>query len=117
MKVKTVAVSTAGTVSLSAAANSTGLAAVLRYRIVQSASACTAAVFTGSPAWQTGGGTAAYQQVNAALAATPGLALSANAGNEVDYCIELGLPPTGVVQGTYAGTSGVPTWNITGTSS
>jgi predicted ribosomally synthesized peptide with SipW-like signal peptide len=117
LKVKTAAVSAAGTVSLSAAANSTGLAAVLRYRIVRTLAACTATSFTGSPVWVTGGGTAAYQQVSVALAATPGLAVGANGSSEVGYCIELGLPPTGVVQGTYAGVSGVPIWNIVGTSS
>jgi predicted ribosomally synthesized peptide with SipW-like signal peptide len=119
LKVKTAAVSAAGTVSLSAAANSTGLAAVLRYRIVQTLAACTASSFTvpsPSASWVTGGGTSAYQQVSAALAATPGLAVGANASSEVGYCIELGMPSTGVAQAN-AGTSGVPTWNIVGTSS
>jgi predicted ribosomally synthesized peptide with SipW-like signal peptide len=115
LKVKTAAVSTAGTVSLSAAANSTGLAAVLRYRIVRTLAACTATAFTGSPVYVVGGAST-YQQVNAALAATPGIAVTANAGLEVGYCIELGMP-LGVDQTTYQGTSGVPTWNIIGTSS
>ena len=117
LKVKTAAVSTAGTVALSAAANSIGLDAVLRYRIVQTAAACTATAFTGSPVYVVGSGVPAYQQVNVALAATPGLAVAANAGTEVDYCIELGLPATGVSQVTYQGTSGTVTWNIIGTSS
>jgi predicted ribosomally synthesized peptide with SipW-like signal peptide len=115
LKVKTAAVSTAGTVSLSAAANSTGLANVLRYRIVRSLAACTATVFTGSPVYVVGGAST-YQQVNAALAPTTGIALTANAGLEVGYCIELGMP-LGVNQTTYQGTSGTPTWNIIGTSS
>jgi len=116
LKVKTAAVSTSGTVSLSAAANSTGLDGVLRYRIVQTAAACTSTAFTGSPAYVVGSGAPAYQQVNAALAATPGLALAANAGTEVDYCIELGMP-LGVTQSGNAGASGTVTWNIIGTSS
>ena len=116
LKVKTAAVSTAGTVSLSAAADSAGLDAVLRYRVVQTAAACTSTAFTGSPVYVVGSAAPAYQQVNAALAATPGLALSANAGTEVDYCIELGMP-LGVVQAGNAGTSGIVTWNIIGTSS
>jgi predicted ribosomally synthesized peptide with SipW-like signal peptide len=117
LKVKTAAVSAAGTVSLSAAANSTGLAAVLRYRIVQTLLTCNAVAFTGSPIFVvgTGGGTPTYKLVSTALAATPGLAVTANAGTEVGYCIELGLAPTGVPQSN-AGTSGTPTWNITGTS-
>jgi predicted ribosomally synthesized peptide with SipW-like signal peptide len=115
VKVKTAAVSTAGTVSLSAAANSTGLAAVLRYRIVQTLAACTATSFTGSPTYVVGGAST-YQQVSSALAATPGLAVGANASSEVGYCIELGMP-LGVVQATYQGVSGTPTWNIVGTSS
>ena len=117
LKVKTAAVSTGGTVSLSAAANSTGLDAVLRYRIVRTAAACTSAAFTGSPTYVVGSGVPAYQQVNAALSATPGLALTANGGTEVDYCIELGMPATGVSQATYAGASGTVSWNIIGTSS
>lgn len=117
LKVKTAAVSTAGTVSLSAAANSTGLDAVLRYRIIRNAPTCNASAYTGSPTFVVGGAGPAYQQVNAALAATPGLALTANAGSEIDYCIELGMPATGVSQITYAGASGTVTWNIIGTSS
>jgi predicted ribosomally synthesized peptide with SipW-like signal peptide len=118
MKVKTAAVSTAGTVSLSAAANSTGLDAVLRYRIIRTLSPCNATAFTSSPTFVVGGGgtTPSYQQVSAALAATPGLAVAANAGTEVDYCIELGMPATGVMQATYAGASGTVTWNVMGTS-
>jgi predicted ribosomally synthesized peptide with SipW-like signal peptide len=115
LKVKTAAVSTSGTVSLSASANSTGLANVLRYRIVRSLAACTATVFTGSPVYVVGGA-GTYQQVNAALAPTTGIALTANAGLEVGYCIELGIP-LGVDQTTYQGTSGTVTWNIIGTSS
>jgi predicted ribosomally synthesized peptide with SipW-like signal peptide len=115
LKVKTAAVSTAGTVSLSATANSTGLAAVLRYRIVRTLGACTATAFTVSPVYVVGGA-ASYQQVNAALAATTGIAVGANASSEVGYCIELGIP-LGTVQATYQGVSGVPTWNIIGTSS
>ena len=116
LKVKTAAVSTAGTVSLSAAANSTGLDGVLRYRIVRTAAACTSAAFTGSPVYVVGSGVPAYQQVNTALAATPGLVVAANAATEVDYCIELGMP-LGVAQAGNAGTSGTVTWNIIGTSS
>jgi predicted ribosomally synthesized peptide with SipW-like signal peptide len=114
LKVKTAAVSAAGTVSLSAAANSTGLAAVLRYRIVSSLT-CTATAFTGTPAYLAGGAST-YQQVSTALAATPGIAVGANASTEVGYCIELGMP-LGVDQTTYQGTQGVPTWNVVGTSS
>jgi predicted ribosomally synthesized peptide with SipW-like signal peptide len=117
LKVKTAAVSAAGAVSLSAAANSTALDAVLRYRIIRNAPTCNATAFTGSPVYVVGSAVPAYQQVNAALAATPGLALTANAGSEIDYCIELGLPATGVSQLTYQGTSGTVTWNIIGTSS
>jgi predicted ribosomally synthesized peptide with SipW-like signal peptide len=117
LKVKTAAVSTAGTVSLSAAADSTGLDAVLRYRIVRNAPTCNAAAFTTSPVFVVGDAVPTYHQVNVALAATPGLALTANAGSVIDYCIELGLPAAGIAQGTYAGTSGIVTWNIIGTSS
>lgn len=117
LKVKTAALSAAGTVSLSAAANSTGLDGVLRYRIVRTAAACTGTAFTGSPVYVVGSAVPAYQQVNTALAATPGLVVAANAATEVDYCIELGLPATGVSQLTYQGTSGIVTWNIIGTSS
>ena len=115
LKVKTAAVSAAGTVSLSATANATGLDAVLRYRIVRSLAACTATVFTGSPVYVVGGAST-YQAVSSALAATPGIVVAANASTEVGYCIELGMP-TGVDQTTYQGASGVPTWNIIGTSS
>lgn len=114
LKVKTAAVSTAGTVSLSAAANSTGLANVLRYRIVQTLASCTATAFTGSPVYVVGGAST-YQQVNTALAATTGIAVNANAGSEVGYCIELGIP-LGTVQTGNQGASGTPTWNVTGTS-
>jgi predicted ribosomally synthesized peptide with SipW-like signal peptide len=118
LAVKTAAVSLGGTVSLSAAANSTALDAVLRYRIVQTFSTCNAAAFTTAPVFVVGGaGPATYQQVNVALAATPGLAVAANAGTGVGYCIELGMPATGVSQLTYQGTSGTVTWNIVGTSS
>ena len=119
LKVKTAVVSAAGTVSLSAAANSTGLDGVLRYRIVQTLAACNAAAFAGSPVFVVGGGgmTPTYQQVSVALAPITGLVVNANASNEIDYCIELGMPATGVVQGTYAGTSGIVTWNVIGTSS
>jgi predicted ribosomally synthesized peptide with SipW-like signal peptide len=118
LKVKTAAVSAAGTVSLIAAANSTGLDAVLRYRIVQTLAACTSTAFTtGSPVYVVGNSVPTYQQVNAALAPTLGIAAAANASTEVGFCIELGLPATGVAQGTYAGTSGTVTWNIIGTSS
>jgi predicted ribosomally synthesized peptide with SipW-like signal peptide len=114
LKVKTAAVSTAGTVSLSAAANSTGLDAVLRYRIVRTLSTCNAAAFTSSPVFVVGGAST-YQQVSAALVATPGIAVTANGATEVGYCIELGMPATGVAQSN-AGTSGTVTWNIIGTS-
>ena len=117
LRVKTVAVSTAGTVSLSAAANSAGLDAVLRYRIVRNAPTCNATAFTGSSIYVVGSAVPAYQQVTVALTATTGLTLAANASNEIDYCIELGMPATGVAQGTYAGTPGTVTWNIIGTSS
>jgi hypothetical protein len=116
LKVKTVAVSASGLVSLSAAANSTGLAAVLRYRIVSTAAACTATAFTGSPVYIVGGAGPTYQQVNAALAPTTGIAVGANASSVAGFCIELGMPATGVSQVTYAGASGTPTWNIIGTS-
>ena len=116
LKVKTAAVSTAGTVSLSAAANSTGLDAVLRYRVIRNAPTCNAGAYSASPMFVVGGAGPTYQQVNVALAATTGLPLNANAGSEVDYCIELGMP-TGVSQVTYPGTSGIVTWNIIGTSS
>ncbi len=115
LKVKTAAVSTAGTVSLSAAADSAGLDAVLRYRIVRTLASCNAAAFTGSPVFVVGGAST-YQQVSAALAPTSGLAVAANAATEVGYCIELGLPPTGVAQLTYQGTAGTATWNIVGAS-
>ncbi|HEY4153458.1 MAG TPA: SipW-dependent-type signal peptide-containing protein [Pseudolysinimonas sp.] len=116
LKVETATVSIAGTVSLSAAANSTNLDAVLRYRIVKTLLTCNAAAFTTSPIFVVGGaGPATYQQVSTALAATPGLAVAANASTEVGYCIELGMPATGVAQ-TNAGTSGTVTWNIVGTS-
>jgi predicted ribosomally synthesized peptide with SipW-like signal peptide len=117
LKVKTAAVSIAGTVSLSAAADSTGLDAVLRYRIVRNAPTCALSAFTGSPMFVAGGAGPTYQQVSVALPATSALALNANAGNEIDYCIELGLPATGVAQGTYAGAMGTVTWNVIGTSS
>jgi predicted ribosomally synthesized peptide with SipW-like signal peptide len=113
LKVKTAAVSTAGSVTLAAAADSTGLDAVLRYRIVRTSSTCDAAAFTTSFVV---GGAASYQQVSAALAATPAIAVTANGATELAYCIELGMPATGVAQSN-AGTSGTVTWNIIGTSS
>jgi predicted ribosomally synthesized peptide with SipW-like signal peptide len=116
LKLKTTAASTAGTVSLSAAANSTGLDAVLRYRIVKTLGSCDSSAFTGSPVFVVGGA-ASYQQVSAALAPTAGVAVAANAATEVGYCVELGIPATGVPQTGNEGTSGVVTWNITGTSS
>jgi len=116
LKVKTAAASIAGTVSLSAAANSTALDAVLRYRIVKTLGTCDATAFTGSPVYVVGGASS-YQQVGSALAPTAGGALAANAGSEAAFCIELGIPPTGVPQAGNEGTSGTVTWNIIGTSS
>lgn len=115
LRVKTVAGSTAGTVTFTATANSTGLAAVLRYRIVRTALACTAAVFDGSQPFVVGSSAPAYQQVNANLVGSVGSPVVANAGTEVGFCIELGMPLGTAVSN--AGTSGTLTLNIVGTSS
>lgn len=118
LKVKTVAGSVAGTVALSAAANAgAGLTPVLRYRIVviAAAASCSATAFTGSPTYAVGNASI-YQQVSAARPPTTSLALAANAGSEVQYCIELSIPTT-AAQGTYAGTSATVSWTIVGRSS
>ena len=117
LMVRTLAGSVKGDVSLSATGNAGGgLTPVLRYRIVTIAAAatCSATSFTGSPTYVVGG-PAAFQNVSAALASSGTTSLLANAGSEVQYCIELSVPPA-TPQGTYAGTSGVLTLLVTGTS-
>jgi predicted ribosomally synthesized peptide with SipW-like signal peptide len=114
LKVKTTAGSTAGTVSLSAAANTTALAAVLQYRVVKTAIGCSATAFNGTQPYVVGSGAPAYQQVSLSLAPITGTALAANATSEVEFCIELGFP-VGTAQ-SYASTSGTLTVNILGTS-
>jgi predicted ribosomally synthesized peptide with SipW-like signal peptide len=116
LKVKTLATSIAGNVSLAAGTNAgAGLTPVLRYRIVATASACVAGVFTAGATY-VAGTFSTYQQVASALAATPGRPVAAAGGTEQAYCIEFSIP-TGSAQGTYAGTSAVLTLNVTGTSS
>jgi predicted ribosomally synthesized peptide with SipW-like signal peptide len=117
LKVKTAAVSLAGTVSLSAAANAgSGLTPVLRSRIVTipAATACTSAVFTAGATYVAGTNTT-YQMVSAALPASAAIAVLANGGSEVHYCIELSIA-TATVQATYQGTSATATWTVTGQS-
>ncbi len=117
LQVRTAPVSTAGTVSISAAANGGGgLTPVLRSRIVSipAATACTSGVFT-AVATYVAGGFNSYQMVSAALPASPPIAVSANGGSESAYCIELSIA-TATVQATYQGTAATATWTITGTS-
>ena len=115
LRVKTTAASVAGTVQLSSAANSVGLAPALRYRIVQSSASCTSAVYSGSPAFVVGGAST-YQLVSAALAPTTPIAVTAAGGSEAAYCIELSVIP-GSVQATYQGTTTTVSWTISGASS
>jgi predicted ribosomally synthesized peptide with SipW-like signal peptide len=115
LKVKTAAVSTAGTVSLSAAANGGGgLTPVLRSRIVVTAAACTSAVFTAGATYIAGGFNS-YQMVSAGMAASPAIAVAANGGSEASYCIELSIA-TATVQATFQGTAATATWTVTGQS-
>lgn len=118
LKVRTDSTSVKGNVALSAAANTatTGLTPILRYRIVTigSAATCSAASFTASPTYVVGGASA-YQNVSAVLPSSGTTSLLANSGSEVQYCVELSIPP-GSAQTTYAGTSGVLTLIVTGTS-
>jgi hypothetical protein len=117
LKVTTTAGSTAGTVSLSAAANpGGGLTPVLRSRIVQllPAAPCSSAAFTAGATYVAGTNTT-YQMVSAALGASTPVAVAANAGSEVAYCIELSIA-TATVQATYQGTSASASWTITGQS-
>ncbi len=115
LKVKTAAVSTAGTVSLSAAANGGGgLTPALRSRIVVTADPCTSGVFTAGATY-IAGGFAGYQMVSAAMPASPALAVAANGGSEASYCIELSIA-TAAAQGTYQGTAATATWAVTGQS-
>jgi predicted ribosomally synthesized peptide with SipW-like signal peptide len=115
LKVRTLSTSIAGNVSLAAVANAgTGLAPVLRYRIVATASACVSGVFTAGATY-VAGTFSTYQPVASALSATPARPVAAAGGTEQAYCIELSIPP-GSAQGTYAGTSAVLTLNVTGTS-
>ena len=118
LKVKTAAVSLAGTVSLSAAANAGGgLTPVLRSRIVTTtpAAACSSAAFFAGAAYIAGTNTT-YQMVSAALPATTPIAVAANGGGtEVTYCIELSIA-TATVQATYQGQAATATWTVTGQS-
>jgi predicted ribosomally synthesized peptide with SipW-like signal peptide len=118
LKVKTTTGSTAGTVRLSASANpGGGLTPVLRSRIVQvlPAAACSSAAFTAGATYVAGTNTT-YQMVSAALAPSTAVAVAANAGSEVAYCIELSIA-TATVQATYQGTAATATWTVTGQSS
>jgi hypothetical protein len=54
--------------------------------------------------------------VSAALAPSTPVAVAANAGTEVAYCIELSIA-TATVQATYQGTAATATWTVTGQSS
>jgi predicted ribosomally synthesized peptide with SipW-like signal peptide len=118
LKVKTAAVSLAGTVSLSAAANGGGgLTPVLRSRIVTitAATTCASGVFTAGAAYIAGTNTT-YQMVSAALPATAPISIPANGGSpEVHYCIELSIA-TATVQATYQGQAATATWTVTGQS-
>ena len=115
LKVKTAAVSTAGTVSLSAAANGGGgLTPALRSRIVVTSDPCTSGVFTAGATYAAGG-FAAYQMVSAVMPASPALPVAANGGSEVSYCIELSIA-TAAAQVTYQGTTATATWTVTGQS-
>jgi hypothetical protein len=115
LKVKTAAVSSGGTVSLSAPANGgSGLTPVLRTRIVSTTATCNSTAFTAGATY-VAGGFAAYQMVSAALPSTPGIAVSADAASEIGYCIEISIA-TATSQATYQGTSGTVTYTVTGTS-
>ena len=117
LAVKTTAASVAGTVRLSSAANLTDvLAPALRYRIVLTSAACTAAVFTAGATYIVGSAAPAYQAVNVALAPTTTTVVAAAAGTGASYCIELSMVP-GSAQGTYQGKSATVSWTITGASS
>ena len=122
LRVKTAAVSVAGTVQLSSAGDTNPtdlLAPVLRYRIVQSSASCTSAVYSGSPVFVVGTGlpTPTYQLVSAALAPTTPIAVpAAGATPEASYCIELSVIP-GSAQATYQGTHATVSWTISGVSS
>ena len=116
LRVKTTAVSVAGSVRLSSAGNTTDLLApALQYRIVRSSASCTATVFTGSPTYVVGGAST-YQLVSAALAPTTPIAVAAAGGTEAAYCIELSVIP-GSSQTTYQGKSATVSWTIGGVSS
>jgi hypothetical protein len=72
-------------------------------------------VFTAGATY-VAGGFASYQMVSAALPASPGIPVAANAGSEASYCIELSIA-TATVQATYQGTAATATWTVTGQSS
>jgi hypothetical protein len=113
--VRTTAGSVAGTVSFAhPASGASGLAPVLRYRVVRSAS-CAASAFTGSPTWVVGDAST-FPLVTTAQPAVAGPAVAANGGSEAAYCVEFTLP-TGLTQATYQGTSAAVTFTLTGTSS
>jgi predicted ribosomally synthesized peptide with SipW-like signal peptide len=112
--VKTTASSVAGSVRLSSAGNTVGLAPALRYRIVRSSS-CTAADF-GAGATYDAGGALTYQSVSTALALTAPVVAAAAAGDVVAYCIELSMAP-GSAQASYQGTTTVVSWTVSGASS
>lgn len=118
LRVNTAAVSLAGTVRLSAAANAGGgLTPVLRSRIVTitAATTCGAGVFTAGANYIAGTNTT-YQMVSAALPATAPISIAANGGGpEVQYCIELSIA-TATVQATYQSQAATATWTVTGQS-
>jgi predicted ribosomally synthesized peptide with SipW-like signal peptide len=117
LRVKTTAVSVAGSVRLSTAGNTTDLLApALQYRIVRSSAACGSAVFTGSPIYVVGSAAPTYQSVSGALAPTTPIAVAAAGGTEAAYCIELSVIP-GSSQTTYQGKSATVSWTISGVSS
>jgi hypothetical protein len=106
--------SVAGSVTFAHAASaSSGLGAVLRYRVVRSAN-CAASAFTGSPLW-VAGGASSFPFVTSAQPAVAGPALAADAGSEAAYCVEFTLD-TGLAQASYQGAAAAVSFAFTGTS-
>lgn len=118
--IRTVTPSIAGTVTFRhpAIASAGTLAAVLRYRAVQTTATCASGVFTAGATYLVGS-SSAYASVGTPVTVPVAAgSVAADSASTTGVCLEFSLPATGVAQGTYAGTSsGAMSFLITGTSS
>ncbi len=94
------------------------LAAVLRYRVVQSTATCASAVFTAGATYLVGSSSSYASVGTPVTTAVAAGSVAPDSGGGTGLCLEFSLPATGVAQATYAGTSsGAMSFLLTGTSS